>query len=202
VRLTSSQREPPRCRDEFLEGYLSAEQSPLLNKAGRCKLNGIETRVQSAWCQRLKLKCEKLLSSFALEFKWWRYSAGRFLDVVKGPAQMANVEAEKDMHILAQHSSMANSAQNGSMGAGGVGLGGAGGSVVRNVTPAGQGLALIVYLIHLTLSVGCGTESKLFDQPERINTIQKTLCIGYTFGAVMLLGNHSTPTHRDMSLPH
>jgi hypothetical protein len=48
VRLTSSQCEPPRRRDEFLEGYLSAEENQLLNKAGRCKWNGVETHVQIA----------------------------------------------------------------------------------------------------------------------------------------------------------
>ena len=151
MRLTSFQREPPRRRDEFLEGYLSAEESPLLSKAGRGKLTGVETRVQSAWFQRLKLKYDKLLSSFAFEFNWRQYSAGRFLDGVKGPAQMTNEEAEKDhidMQTLAEHSGTVNSAQNGSMGAGGVGVGGAGagaeGPVVRNVMPAGQGLTLIL----------------------------------------------------------
>ena len=33
----------------------------------------VETRVQSAWLQRLKLKCDKLLSGYAFEFNLRRY---------------------------------------------------------------------------------------------------------------------------------
>jgi len=72
---------------------------------------------------------------------------------VKGPAQMTNEEAEKDridMQTLAMHSGMANSAQHGSMGAGGAVAAGtaagasAEGTVVRHVMPAGQGLTLVI----------------------------------------------------------
>jgi hypothetical protein len=35
---------------------------------GWCRLNRIESRVQSAWIQRLKLTYDKLLSSFASKF--------------------------------------------------------------------------------------------------------------------------------------
>jgi len=39
----------------------------------RCKLKPVETRVETAWCQRLKLKYDELLSSFGFNFTLRRY---------------------------------------------------------------------------------------------------------------------------------
>jgi len=52
----------PPARDDF---EIGSEEDMKLAKAGRCKLKPIETRVESAWLRRLRLKYNKLLSSFA-----------------------------------------------------------------------------------------------------------------------------------------
>ena len=47
-------------------------------KVRRCRLKLVETRVESAWCQHLKVKYEydNLLSSFAFKFNLRHYSKG------------------------------------------------------------------------------------------------------------------------------
>jgi hypothetical protein len=37
-----------------------------ISKVGRCVLKGLDTRVESAWLQRLKLKRDEVVSSFGL----------------------------------------------------------------------------------------------------------------------------------------
>ena len=49
---------------------------------GRCRLKPGETRVESAWYQRSKLKCDGVHSSLVFSFKLCRYSMGGA--VVKG----------------------------------------------------------------------------------------------------------------------
>ena len=43
-------------------------------KVGRCILNRVESRVENAWFQRLKLKCDTLLSNIAFNFNLRRYT--------------------------------------------------------------------------------------------------------------------------------
>ena len=38
-------------------------------EVGGCKFKPVQTGVESAWCLRLKLKCEEQLSNFAFKFK-------------------------------------------------------------------------------------------------------------------------------------
>jgi len=45
-----------------------------IDKVGRCKLQHIDTRVETAWFQRLKLSCDGLLPSFAFKVKLHHYS--------------------------------------------------------------------------------------------------------------------------------
>jgi hypothetical protein len=52
---------------------------------GRCKSNGVETRVQSAWWQRLKLKCDEQHSTFAFNFNLRRYT----MDKITGRLERA-----------------------------------------------------------------------------------------------------------------
>jgi hypothetical protein len=47
----------------------------MLVVVGRCKLKRVESRVESAWFERLKLRYDKLLSSFAFNFNLRRYNA-------------------------------------------------------------------------------------------------------------------------------
>jgi len=49
---------------------------PNLDGVGRCRLNPIEPRVESAWLQRLKLNCDEQVSSFAFNFNLRRYNGG------------------------------------------------------------------------------------------------------------------------------
>jgi len=44
-----------------------------LDMVGRCKLKGLELRVESAWCQRLRVKCDTVFSSFGIKFNLRRY---------------------------------------------------------------------------------------------------------------------------------
>jgi len=37
-------------------------------EVGRCRLKRVEPRLESAWCQLLKLRCDQLLSRFAFSF--------------------------------------------------------------------------------------------------------------------------------------
>ena len=59
----------------YLNGTLSgaqregAQDNNPETTVGRRKVNGLESRVESAWFQRLKLKCDELVSSFAFNFK-------------------------------------------------------------------------------------------------------------------------------------
>ena len=55
-------------------------------QVGRCRLNRAETSVESAWCQLLKLKHDKLLSSFAFHVNLRRYIAD-LRELVVGPGR-------------------------------------------------------------------------------------------------------------------
>jgi len=68
-----SNEEEFRCRPAAAEPRSSP--NPLL-KVGRCKLKGLETRVQSAWFKRLTLNYDMPLSSFAFDFKLRRCMKG------------------------------------------------------------------------------------------------------------------------------
>ena len=50
----------------------SAARAP---SVGRCKLKPVETRVESAWFQRLKLNCDKPVSEFAFKFNLRPYTS-------------------------------------------------------------------------------------------------------------------------------
>jgi len=39
---------------------------------GRCRLKRVESRAESAWFQRLKIRCDELLSKFAFTFNYSR----------------------------------------------------------------------------------------------------------------------------------
>jgi len=43
------------------------------SQVGRCRLNPVDARVESAWFHRLKLKHEKQISSFAFNLNLRRY---------------------------------------------------------------------------------------------------------------------------------
>ena len=42
----------------------------------QCRLKPVEPRLKSAWFKRLKLKCERMVSSFAFNFNLRRYTLG------------------------------------------------------------------------------------------------------------------------------
>jgi len=47
---------------------------PYMDRVGRCTLKVFKSRVDSTWFQCLKLKYDKLLSSFAFNFNLRRYN--------------------------------------------------------------------------------------------------------------------------------
>ena len=47
----------------------------------RCSLKPVDTRVESAWCQLLKLSYDEVLSNLAFKFNSRRYMEGRDVDV-------------------------------------------------------------------------------------------------------------------------
>jgi hypothetical protein len=56
--------------------YATRDINPYLNKVGWCKLKLVETRIESAWYQRLKLNYDNLLSSSAFNLNVWHYNEG------------------------------------------------------------------------------------------------------------------------------
>ena len=63
----------------------SLESHLVSSEVGRCRLNRVETCVESAWFQRLKLNYDEPLSSFAFNFNSRHYTAaGELLRPVRG----------------------------------------------------------------------------------------------------------------------
>jgi hypothetical protein len=61
-----------RCNLDFDGAFLSLKLSANM-MVRRCRLKPVALRVGSAWCQRLQMNCDELVSTFAFNFNLRRY---------------------------------------------------------------------------------------------------------------------------------
>jgi hypothetical protein len=73
--LLMKERALARCKQEQKDYYMCV-------KVERCRLTTGPPRVDRAWCQRVKLEHDELLSSFAFNFNMGRYVKDRLVSVV------------------------------------------------------------------------------------------------------------------------
>ena len=72
-----------------LRRYTVASEAEEDNEVGRCRLKRVETRVESAWFQRLKLGYDEPLSNFAFILNLRRYTAGCMVEELRAKGDQA-----------------------------------------------------------------------------------------------------------------